>query len=375
MKSNKYEFLSEKYDRTKIENYEDYFWFCKQEAKLRNDDTKVNDQTNINELIKYYCNNDFKLLKNTKIKDVPIFYLKNDNFSKINNTEVIENQSGLFSDEKEIKNYLKTLVPFNFTVYSKFTLASPYYSADDDKYSIFDNPLLKEKVFKVPMMRGSSWKGVIASAARTALEKDFSIEKILSFGRLFGSGSEEFRKIEKKAIKNNYEPNLKSDILYYALMKFGKITMQEINKEKQKEKLWEKIKAKELQTQRGRLVFYPSYFNKIGLEMINPHKRRTKAGTQPIYYEVVPAGAKAKFQLLYIPADNITKSQHEREAEYQQDKKLLTAALKLIFQENEKEPQIKIGAKTKLGWGRIKPLSAENFNKMIVEVKDDSTNK
>ena len=369
MTQNRCDFLIEKYDKTKIKDYVDYFRFCKQETKLRNDDTKVKDQTNIYGLIKYYCENDFKLLKNAKIKDIPIFYLKKFDISEVKNTD-IENQSGLFSDEKELENYLKTLVPLSFAVNTEFTLASPYYSADDDKYSIFDNPLLKEKVFKVPMMRGSSWKGVVASAARVALDNDFSIENILSFGRLFGSGSEEFRKIEELAKKHDYEQKFKNKVLYYALMKFGKVSMDKLNNEKQVKALWKKIKAKELQTQRGRLVFFPGYFDKIGLEMINPHKRRTKAGTQPIYYEVVPAGAKAKFQLFYIPADNITKIQKVRKDEYNNDKKLLIEALKLIFQENEDKPQIKIGAKTKLGWGRIEPLSDENLNKMFVEVKD-----
>ncbi|MDD3050296.1 MAG: RAMP superfamily CRISPR-associated protein [Candidatus Cloacimonetes bacterium] len=372
MKSNNYEFLSENYDKAKIENYEDYLWFCKQETRLRNNEKKVQNQQNISDSIKYYNSNDFNALKNTQIKNVPIYYLKKCKNPKFETAEVAS-LSGLFSEVKRIEDYLKTLISFSFAVHTKFNLASPYYSADDDKYSIFDNPLLKEKVFKVPMMRGSSWKGVIASAARMALEQDFSLENILSFGRLFGSGSEEFREIEELAIKQDYDQKSKNKVLYYALMKFGKISMQAINKEQQKEELWKKIKAKELQTQRGRLVFYPSYFNQIGLEMINPHKRRTKAGTQPIYYEVVPAGAEAIFQLLYIPADNITKSDKVRKAECENDKKLLTAALQLIFQDedNDKKPQIKIGAKTKLGWGRIEPLSEEKFNQMIVGAKDE----
>lgn len=368
MKNNNYDFLSKKYDNAKVENCEDYLWFCKQEARLKNNETKVNDQQNISELISYYNLNDFNTLKKTQIKNVPIYYLKKFKNPKFETVEVAS-LSGLFSDVNEFEKYLKTLISFSFGVRTEFTLASPYYSADDDKYSIFDNPLLKEKVFKVPTMRGSGWKGVVASAARTVLEQDFSVENILSFGRLFGSGSEEFREIEKLAKKQDYSQKFKNNVLHYALMKFGKVSMEKL-KEKEKE-LWDKIKAREIQTQRGRLVFYPSYFNQIGLEMINPHKRRTKAGTQPIYYEVVPAGAEATFQLLYIPADNIIKSSEIRKTEYENDKKLLTAALKLIFMEDKNKLQIKIGAKTKLGWGRIESLSVEKFGQMIVEVKDE----
>lgn len=35
--------------------------------------------------------------------------------------------------------------------------------------------------------------------------------------------------------------------------------------------------------------------------MINPHSRARRAGTQPIYYEVVPAKTKALLNLLYAP--------------------------------------------------------------------------
>lgn len=360
MAPNKYAFYQSSYkDEQQVETAIKYHTYIKLNAKhIANSNQKKN-------LIRNFSGKLFNQEEKSNSEDKVL----------INNIEAVENQSGLFSDEKELENYLKTLVPLSFAVNTEFTLASPYYSADDDKYSIFDNPLLKEKVFKVPMMRGSSWKGVIASAARAVLEKNFSIENILSFGRLFGSGSEEFREIEALTQKKVYFQKFKNKVPYYALMKFGKVSMDNLNTEEQKQELWQKIKAKELQTQRGRLVFFPGYFDKIGLEMINPHKRKTKAGTQPIYYEVVPAGAKAKFQLFYIPADNITKIQKVRKDEYNNDKKLLIEALKLIFQENEDKPQIKIGAKTKLGWGRIKPLSDENFNKMIVEVKDDSTNK
>ena len=36
-------------------------------------------------------------------------------------------------------------------------------------------------------------------------------------------------------------------------------------------------------------------------EVINPHDRARRAGTQPIYYEVVPVGTQAAFRVLYAP--------------------------------------------------------------------------
>ena len=58
---------------------------------------------------------------------------------------------------------------------------------------------------------------------------------------------------------------------------------------------------------RGRLMFYPTFFKKLGLEVINPHDRETGAGTLPIYLETVPKGAKGTFSLLYVPFDRVGK--------------------------------------------------------------------
>jgi CRISPR-associated protein Cmr2 len=41
----------------------------------------------------------------------------------------------------------------------QFTLASPYISRDDEIFHINDNPVRKDKVFKVPMVASTAWKG------------------------------------------------------------------------------------------------------------------------------------------------------------------------------------------------------------------------
>lgn len=55
---------------------------------------------------------------------------------------------------------------------------------------------------------------------------------------------------------------------------------------------------------KGRLHFYPTFFDKIGLEVINPHDRRTKAGATPVNIECAPEGAKGTFSLLYLAPFN-----------------------------------------------------------------------
>lgn len=52
---------------------------------------------------------------------------------------------------------------------------------------------------------------------------------------------------------------------------------------------------------RGALAFYPTWFDKVRFEVINPHSRKTRAGTQPILYEVVPANTEGVLRLLYAP--------------------------------------------------------------------------
>lgn len=130
-----------------------------------------------------------------------------------------------------------------------FILAKPYISRDDEQLYIIDNPIYKDKVFKIPMIAPSSWKGNLRSTLRTVLAVNDSDPRLV---RLFGN---------EKGI-NEYE---------------------------------------RLRT--GRLNFYPTFFNSIDLEVINPHDRKTRAGTQPIYIESVPIGAKGVFSLLYVPFD------------------------------------------------------------------------
>jgi CRISPR-associated protein Cmr2 len=143
--------------------------------------------------------------------------------------------------------------------------------------------------------------------------------------------------------------------------------MEKINDADFKSKLWKNIKERELQTQRGRLVFYPTFFNRLGLEMINKHSRKRKAGKTPVYYEVVPRGVSGNFQLLYIPADGLADKTSNRTEEINKDIALLDNALKRIFCESKDHVQVKIGAKTKLGWGKTKTNSL-NF----IKRKDDS---
>ena len=148
--------------------------------------------------------------------------------------------------------------PSWFGIEVGFTLLSPWYSKDDRPFHVLDNPVCKEKVFGVPFMSAASWKGLLRWACRMQ-------------AGLYGH-------LESHGMKTD-EWEDPSWIVHL----FG-------NERREGEEF-----------SRGALIFYPTWFSRVGCEVINPHKRVTRAGTQPIYYEVVPAGTKGSLRLLYAP--------------------------------------------------------------------------
>lgn len=138
-----------------------------------------------------------------------------------------------------------------------FTLVTPWYSKDDRPFHVLDNPVRKDRVFGIPFMSAASWKGLLrwAMGMNTGLIGPEPIE------------DEQNRKIAEAAI----------------LHLFGN----------------EKGASEDFR--RGALAFYPTWFARVGFEVINPHSRKTRAGTQPIYYEVVPPGTQGTLRLLYAP--------------------------------------------------------------------------
>jgi len=142
----------------------------------------------------------------------------------------------------------------------EFVMETPWYSRDDRPFHVLDNPIRKDRVFGVPFMSAASWKGLLRWACR------------MQAGLL-----DHFEK-HGNTLDGWQEPDW---IKHF----FGN----------------EKGEADTDKFQTGSLVFYPTWFDKVGFEVINPHERKTKAGKQPIYYEVVPAGVNGTLHLLYAP--------------------------------------------------------------------------
>ena len=177
-----------------------------------------------------------------------------------------------------------------------FTLRKPYLSKDDTDFYIIDNPVKKEWVFKVPYIAPSQWKGALRAAMVRELvawwkETEHRDPQAFAHRRfrlalLFGDEKGE----EQGAIKglSKYLDNIGGD-------EAAKIFRDKLRAH------FRVPKDKPLPHYSGCLHFYPTFFDRIGLEVINPHDRTTGAGKNPIYFECVPAGTRGVFSLLYVP--------------------------------------------------------------------------
>ncbi len=176
----------------------------------------------------------------------------------------------------------------SWAIQVNFTLKKPYISKDDMDFYIIDNPVKKEWVFKVPYVAPSQWKGALRSAMRRLR---------------------------------------------------GYTTWEDETDDKQMTRLFGNVKTESEEFSRGYLYFYPTFFDRIGLEVINPHDRKTGVGKQPIYFECVPAGTQGTFTLLYVPMSEIDAKTSK------EDLKAVAKGIKIML------TQYGFGAKTSSGYG------------------------
>lgn len=172
---------------------------------------------------------------------------------------------------------LMALIPYSAYIQFRFTLARPLHSRDDEFFHILENPMMKDAVYKIPMVRASTWKGLLRSAMVAYMEVEETSPLVV---RLFGTAPDE---------------------------------------------------EDEAGGRRGRALPYPTFFDRIDLEILNPHSRATRAGTIPVTMEVVPAGASGVFTLLYFPFDLLNEPPDRAEEEMREDLRALGEAIVLVF--------------------------------------------
>ena len=193
-----------------------------------------------------------------------------------------------------------------------FTLKKPYISKDEGEFhiiedKIFKNPIVRDKFTGLPMVRPSTWKGHLRFASRMVEWDKGNKEKIIR--GLFGNESEE-------------------DAL------------------------------------RGRLYFFPTFFEEEPKrDVITSLKRDTRTPARgPIPIEVMKAGSKGEFYLLYIP---YPREKEFKEEEVEEDLRFLAKALQLMFY------TYGFSAKKTSGFGVIEKLKDDD---LIVHPEDKKDN-
>jgi CRISPR-associated protein Cmr2 len=196
-----------------------------------------------------------------------------------------------------------------------FTLIKPYISQEDTDFYIVDNPVKKEWVFKVPYIAPSQWKGALRSAMMQELVSDLRDKKIneekfieerIRLYRLFGNekdGTSDF--LNRVHAHYSLISSPKEGQSEQKLQEILNSKLKDIEEAFKSELISKGFKQGDIKGFQGNLHFYPTYFDQIGLEIINPHDRKTGAGKNPIYIECVPEGTNGKFSLLFVPLTGV----------------------------------------------------------------------
>lgn len=165
-------------------------------------------------------------------------------------------------------------------------------SRDDEEFYILDNPLCKDKVFKLPYIRSTTWKGSLRRAVGSITNQEVLL-------RLLGN--------EKESEENR----------------------------------------------QGRLFFYPTFLNKVDLDVITPLERVKKSPMRgPILFEVAPEGSEGEFKLVYVPFD-ILNNESRPKNEVREDLELLKEAIPKMMLEYG------FSAKKTSGYGVVKDILME----------------
>jgi len=254
---------------------------------------------------------------------------------------------------------LEILPDLSFALHFTFALRKPYLSQDEAEFYIIDNPVRKDKVFRLPYMAPSQWKGALrATMVRQLAEwwqglkqeeknirtnrKQFVARRV-QLTRLFGT-------------EKGVQPDDRSLETY--LDEQGRSALAR----------WYRRYVHRFISPTGFcagwLHFYPTFFTQIGLEIISPHSRETGAGEVPILIESVPAGATGTFALLYVPLGSDGALIHQETAA---DLARVADGLKAMFF------TYGFGAKTSSGFGLARaafPQAEDGKHGGLIRLKD-----
>jgi len=182
------------------------------------------------------------------------------------------------------------LPSLSFVLHILFKLQRPYLSKDEHDFYLLENPVRKEKVFQTPMVASTGWKGALRAA-------------------LWQLGYKEDHEVTIRLLGN---PRASDE------------------------------------HQAGRLYFFPTFFDEIDLEVINPHDRKTGVGARgPILMECVPPETKGELVVLYVPFGLFEQSEDQRRADVAEDLQVLAKGIRAML------TTYGFGAKTSSGFGTV----------------------
>ena len=257
---------------------------------------------------------------------------------------------------------LSIFPPGSWAIQISFTLRKPYISRDDTDFYILDNPVKKEWVFKVPYVAPSQWKGALRAAmVRQLVEwwqsqdtknpKEFARRRfrmVLLFGDEKGEESGSIKGLAKY------------------LDEVGGDETARLFREKVR-KYFGIPEDKPMPHFQGYLHFYPTFFDKIGMEVINPHDRKTGTSAKgPIYFECVPAGTRGVFTVLYVPSD-LSDKPEEAQNQAKRDLKAVLRGLYAMFK------RYGFGAKTSSGYGVVKDVTCKVLKNWKIHTEAQGT--
>ena len=244
---------------------------------------------------------------------------------------------------EDISNQNLDQIPlkYSYLIEITFKLKKPYLSKDDDDFYIIDNPIVKDKVFKLPMVRSTTWKGALRFSAIKVFE-DWIRERLNNSEKI---DKETVFRERSKIVRlfGNEKDSQESYLGKLCLIAMGKDLpskkkeIEEINKEFNRWLIDKGMISKDIPSRSGRLFFYPTFFEEISLDVITPLSRETKTpvkGRAPIYFEIVPENTEGIFRLLYYPFDLIARGELDKiDDEIEDDMKFLAKVLKKMFYE------------------------------------------
>jgi CRISPR-associated protein Cmr2 len=247
--------------------------------------------------------------------------------------------------------------PFSWLVRLRFSLRKPYLSKDEGDFYVVENAIRKEKVLRLPMIAPTGWKGSLRAAAMMAFvgwyrsELAAGITELSAFGRraglvrLFGDEKEPLRSsLDRVMAEGTGEASEQVGERFRTYLK--RIGYQ----------------AGNVEGRQGRLFFYATFLDRVGLEIINPHVRDRRVGKNPIVMESAPAGATGCFYLLYVPFDRAGEDLRKTAAEAAEDLEVGAEALAEMFTERG------FGAKTSSGYGVARPRLPEAGSLHVADV-------